>query len=78
MNGPDWVLAKRKTRRGKRQAQYPFATMAIASTFVLPVDEQTCTFESFRVMASRAGTELGRKFYVRKRHDGAFECWRDR
>lgn len=71
---PDWVANK---QRGPK-AKYPFATVEARQGFVVPVDEQTCKYSSFRVMAATKGTELGRKFHTRVNpENGAFEVWRE-
>lgn len=72
---PSWK--KYATGKAGRPSKYPFATMEVGELVRIPVDEQTCLFSSFRVMASNAGRDHGRKFFVRiNPEDGAFELFR--
>jgi len=72
---PDWVQAKRKRGRAEK---YGFSRIPVEGSLVVPVVEQTCTFNSFRVMVHKAARELNAKFFVRQREDGAYEVWRER
>lgn len=74
---PDWVVAKR-ARKG-RPRLYHFDKIEVGTSMIVQVEEQSCTFKSFRVMASMAGGKLGMKFHCRVRPvDKAFECWREK
>jgi hypothetical protein len=56
-----------------RPAKYPFATMSVGDSFFVSIGGVVET--SFRNVAAQAGKRLGRKFSVKKNHDG-FRVWR--
>lgn len=76
---PSWVGERRKTgARLGRPPVYDWAGIEVGASLLIPVDAQSCTFRSFYVMAMANGRKLGRRFHVREREDGTFECWRER
>lgn len=75
---PGWVQDKRRKGKTGRPRRYNWAEIEVGASLLIPVVEQTCTYRSFYVMAHARAKELGRRFHVRKREDGVFECWRER
>lgn len=71
---PDWV---QKRKRGRRE-KYRFGEIAVGTSLIVPVAEQSCKYSSFRVMVHKAARDLGRTFHTRQREDGAFEVWREK
>lgn len=72
---PDWVRNKNK---GGRPRKWDWAGIAVGESLIIPVDAQTCSYGSFRVMASFNARKLGYKFHCRVRPDDkAFEAWRE-
>lgn len=65
---PEWVRGNLLPR---------FEALGIGETFLVPVDEQTCSWASFKVRVSTYNGRLSpKRFQSRKCEDGAFEVCR--
>lgn len=65
---PGWV----RGRLGPK-----FEALSVGEVFAVPVDEQTCSWASFKVLVSNHNRRLSpKRFQSRKRPDGAFEVCR--
>jgi hypothetical protein len=78
VRSPEWVQDKKKRPNAGRPEKYPWSSVEIGGTFLVPVDRQTCSFKSFQVMCGERGRKLNKKFHCRVRPDDqAFEVWRE-
>lgn len=65
---PEWVRGNLLPR---------FEALSVGEGFTLPVDEQTCSWASFKVRVSTYNGRLApKRFQSRKLADGAFEVCR--
>lgn len=65
---PSWVRSNHAPR---------FEALAVGETFAIPVDEQTCSWASFKVIVSTYNRKMApRRFASRRREDDAFEVCR--
>lgn len=76
---PDWVVEKNNRKGTGRPRVYHFDKIEVGKSLIVPAKGRKCSFRSFQVMVSAAGTKLGRKFHCRVRPvDEAFECYREK
>ena len=73
---PLW--ADEKIRRASAmKSKYPFATLEVGHSFLIPKNKQNCSFRSFQSLVSRRSALLGKKFWCRVHPEhGAFEVYR--
>lgn len=54
-----------------------FVSLGVGETFVIKPQDQTCTWESFKVQVSVNNRKLKpKKFHSRRTEDGSFEVFR--